>query len=235
MPTTWQLLMAALAAGLLCPSGAALADTRHYLARCQAPDGSEFVLRAQYEYRHITLGQVSKIHNVQDWEIGYRSSKRPGRASTAPASIRFVAGTPPDCGEVGVVDGVPVVSESFLQSDGTWYLANTIPPGLQLHFGNRNQLPAVRQQLAALNVVALDKFALLVPYRGRLVYERPLFDRSANTNGQAHVGAVLRSVSPDNGVSWSEPVYARDAQLFAIGKPLSEQPYAARLISHNLP
>ncbi len=230
-----QLIIFTLAASLLGAGATALAGTRHYEARCRAPDGSVFVLRAQYQTRAITLGQFAKIHDVQDWDIALEASRRPGRELKAPAHIRFVPGQPPDCSEVGVLDGVPVVSQSFLQGDGSWYRGKDIPLALRPHSGDMHLRTPVREELERLGVSVRTGFALLVPRKGRLVYERPLFSRTASTEGTAHVGAVLRSVSIDNGASWSAPVYTTEAELFAIGKPPAGQPFAAALISHNLP
>jgi hypothetical protein len=231
-----KLLLNALAASVLLHGAAALASTRHYDARCQGPDGSEFMLRAQYQYRHITLGQVASVHDAQDWEIGFRPNKPGASERRAPARIRFVAvGVAPACREVGVLDGTPVVSESFLQGDGSWFPVGMLPPSLRQHFNNREHAPAVRQQLERLNASGSSRFALLVPRQGRLLYERPLLSLTENSDGMPHVSGAMRSSSPDNARTWSEPVYGRESELFVIGKPLAAQPYAAHLVSHNMP
>lgn len=229
-----QLLPVALAAALFGTGAAALAGTRHYEARCQAQDGTEFHLRAEYKTRHITLGQFAKVYDVQNWKIAVRAKPGANREVKAPATIRFVPGQPPDCSEVGALDGIPVVSQSFLQDDGSWYQANRIPLALRPHSGDLHLKAPLRQQLEQLDVSVREGFALLLPRKGRLVYERPLFSRALSASGTAHVGAVLRSVSTDNGDTWSDPVYTTEAELYALGKPAAAQPFAARLISHNM-
>ncbi len=230
-----NLLRCALTASLLCASTAVLAGTRHFEAHCQAPDGNAFVLRAQYQYRHITLGLVSQIHDARDWEIGHRPKQRFARTRKAPASVRFSSSQPPDCSQVGSFNGTLVVSESFLQSDGTWFKPTSIPLALRPQYGDQDRRPPVSEHLERLGVFVMDNFALLVPHKGRLVYERPLLSHGATQVGETPVGAVMHSVSRDNGASWSAPVYTKDAELFVIGKTNAAQPFAARLISHNLP
>ena len=212
-------------------SPAVLASTRHYEAVCLAPGGSEFFLRSQYEYHYFAFGHSQKVSDIHNWTIRYRPKKGHIKSAEAPSQLQFSA-FKPSCWEVGVINGVPFANETFLQPDGTWFQPITIPYAFRLEYMLKKP-PHVQQELERLGVVALSEFALLAPHKGHLVYERPLHRLTGMTEGDAIVGAVLHSVSTDQGRSWSEPVFTRNAELYAVGKSNADQPWAARLRSDN--
>ena len=218
------------AGSVLCHPASALAGKRHFEARCQASEGSQFVLRAEYDYSVLALGHTSKMSMVSDWEVYYSPGTRWGKLIKAPALIRYAGSTAPDCDKMGVIDGVPVVSQSFLQSDGSWYPVKSLPAHQYLSSYPPEQPEPVRRQLERRGLFVLDDFTLLAPLKGRLVFEQPLFSHQAQANGHSHVGAVYQSTSSDKGKSWSPAIVTEHAELFEIGKPLAEQRYAARLL-----
>jgi hypothetical protein len=233
MKTFQRALQLIVASSVLCYSGSALAVTRYFEAYCQAPDGSRFMLRAQYNYSFLALGHTSQVSMIRDWEVYYSPRGRFGGKTQAPAVIRWADSTEADCSQVGTLDGVPVVNQSFLQSNGSWYPVKSVPYHQYLSSSPREQPEPVRQQLQQRGLFVSGDFTLLAPVKGRLLLEQPLLSHGAGANGLNPVSAVYQSASSDNGKSWSPPTVTDHAQLFEIGKPLEAQRYAARLVRES--
>lgn len=213
------------ATALLAIEPAAAAITRHYEAHCQAPDGSLFVLRAEYDYSPLTIGSFSPVSNVESWQIDYQDGQRVSK-SHAPQTLRFSGINQIHCGEVGKLDGVPVVERSFMYSNGTWFDPRLVPETIVLSISPETRPQAARRGLGELGVEPWD-FSIVLPRAGRLVHEQPLIGVNPPTGG--HIRAVYKSTSNDNGKTWTEARVTREAEIFELGKTLEGQRYAARL------
>jgi len=215
----------ALCGSLAAASSGAAAITRHYEAHCQAPDGSLFVLRAKYDYSRFAIGPFSPVSNVESWQIDYQDGKR-GSNSHAPQTLRFSGINHINCGEVGKLDGVPVVERSFMYPNGNWFDPRSVPETVVLSISPETRPQAARRGLDELGVEPWD-FSIVLPRGGRLVHEQPLIGVSPPTGG--HIKAVYKSTSSDNGKTWTEARVTREAEIFELGKTLEGQRYAARL------
>ncbi|MES2317828.1 MAG: hypothetical protein V4631_10075 [Pseudomonadota bacterium] len=228
--TSFGTIGKALAACIVLTHLDAMAITRHYEAHCLAPDGSKFILRAAYDYMPLPLpsGHNSAVSMKSDWKIFYQPLKRGSRRSEAPGAIQFSGPDTMPCEELGVLDGVAVVRMSYLRADGSWFPREHIPAKSTLS-ATPSELPAAqRQEVEAMGVRPAFLFGLVVPRNGRLVYEQPLLTYVEKPSGR--VKAVYQSVSRDDGKTWSEPVITSNAENFEIGKLLTAQRYAARLV-----
>jgi len=217
------------ATGLLLASCNAAAYAKHFEAHCQADEGGKFVLRAQYDYRPAALWGSARVAKVQDWAIYFRASKRMKRVTLAPASLKFTSENDPDCHLMGRINGVYVVNMSYLRDDGTWFSPQRLPHRLTLSGTPSEQPEQARARLKELGLSPSFGFGLVVPRGPRLVYEQPLLSFSGSENGI--IKAVYRSVSADNGKTWSPSAFSNDSEHFEVGKSLQDQAYAARIVS----
>lgn len=212
-------------AALTAASSGAAAITRHYEAHCQAPDGSLFVLRAKYDYSPFAIGPFLPVSNLQRWQIHYQDGKRASQ-SHAPQTLRFSGINQIKCGEVGKLEGVPVVERSFMYPNGKWFDPRSVPETVVLSISPETRPQAARRGLDEFGVEPWD-FSIVLPRAGRLVHEQPLIGVNPPTGG--HIRAVYKSTSTDNGKTWTEARVTRETEIFELGKTLEEQRYAARL------
>lgn len=198
---------------------------RAYKSECGLKDGSKFLMRAPYTYYPLAIGHHgSRTDSVGGWEVYYQGSC--GGKSKSPATIQFADQDQADCSKVGKIDGIPVVSNSYLRPDGVWLSPEIIPGKFSISQTSSEQPPHLRARLAQLRAHPTGFHAFVVPRKGRLIYEMALTSFE-DKSPDGKIVAVYQAISSDQGAHWSEPVITAEAKIYELGKSEKSQSFAA--------
>lgn len=160
---------------------AAQAIPRKDVLECALPNGGRATLTARYEWSplaEIIPADLSKRLNQESWQIRFEASG--GRdAQHPPRSIPHSAGVEA-CSHIGIVDGVLLVSGSYLEPGRKWFDDALLPSKLLLYPATKSQPPEIRAQLQAIGAMPVLSYSLVLPRSGRLVFERPLINTGGN-------------------------------------------------------
>lgn len=197
---------------------------RTYTHVCGLKDGSKFLLTVPYKYYPLSRGHAN-THLVEgDWAVYYIGQGR-GK-SKAPARVAFNDAKLVDCSEVGKIDGIAIANRTYLKPNGEWFSRALIPDKLALSPTLSEQPAHLRKRLDEIHASPVFNFALVVPRNGRLVYEIALVSFEDNSP-DGKVVAVYKSISLDNGRTWTDPSITTDAEIYELGKSEKAQSFAA--------
>ena len=197
---------------------------RAYKSECGLKDGSKFLMRAPYTYYPLAIGHGSRTDSVGGWEVYYQGSR--GGKSKSPATIQFADQDQADCSKVGKINDIPVVSNSYLKPNGVWLSPEIIPGKFSISQTRSEQPPHLRDRLAQLHAHPTGFHALVVPRKGRLIYEMALISFE-DKSPDGKIVAVYQAISYDQGAHWSEPVITAEAEIYELGKSEKSQSFAA--------
>jgi hypothetical protein len=221
-------------------SSYASALTRHEELICRFSSGSHVNLQATYDWSVAgsllkNIGHVSSRKNQSGYYAFFSLSE--GKYSRAPGGAPYTNpllgnGSLDErsgrqiCAAVGLLNGRPLVSGSFLQDNGIWFTNNL--SGLRLGFSFDTMPKWVSKHLRRIHgSPTSSNFSFVAPIDGTLINEQPIHDSKAGFV----VRAVYQSISQDGGKTWSKPIITPYARIFEIGRELEDQSFVARPIS----
>jgi hypothetical protein len=228
------------------------------IIECGLAEGGKFIIRDTYRWDPIAEhlpAVVTTIYDRGNYEVWYVNPQGV-IDKNVPSDIKRSE----DCSLFGSVKGIPIITGSFKQKNSDWFSAKNLPDNLILTTVASRQPALVRNQLYEKALTPATDRAFLLPIKHRLVYEIPLLgdtikfkpkvdDQStknmdtislmrlgsdpAEYNDEQKIMAVYQSFSSDQGGIWSDPEITYQAEIFELGKSLSEQSFVGKTERYN--
>jgi hypothetical protein len=203
---------------------------------CELPNGDQFILTSKYKWSLYFNPHNGQRSDRESWDITFKKSGS-FRKSDAPSGIRwegfeYKQALIDACAEVGMIAGIPIVGSSYLRADGTWFPPSLLPEKLYLSHPSEEKRESIRNELKVKDLFVLTKYALVFPRKNRLVFEQPILGKESGKQ-RAPVMAVFKSISHDDGKTWSDPEITEDAEIYELGKSPIEQSFIARPVKIN--
>jgi hypothetical protein len=226
-------------------AGSAHAFKAHDVLTCGLPDGSEFVLRATYDYYPDALPHGAKKVYNQPFKVFFKSQNHSSEREldTTIEHVRIDDPYAPDtpsylCAENGEsVNGLTWISGIyFFQGRERKFIPQ--PPQdkmMWVAFNDfENNSEYLKSRLRNMNLRPVRSVSAPVNEK-RFVQETALANKNcvAINPERCKITAVYKNISIDSGKTWIDPTITTDAEIFELGKSILEQCFIARPISIN--
>jgi len=200
-------------------------------------DGSQFVLRSEYEWMALPLPvgrHGSRESTRSSWVPYYKD--RSGKEVRVPGTVEYggEALLAVACSYFGMKQGIPLAHFSYRRADGGWLPREQFPMA-QLDIKVDADDDAARQrtlQQAGIQGAAYH-FGLIYTHGQRLIYEKPLYRVREVDDARSPIDAVFQAQSDDGGTTWSAGKVTSDAQIFELGRACGAQSFLARPVRLN--
>lgn len=218
-----------------------MAQGKQLVLRCRLPDRAEFVfsgpLPGEEELQRQSGGEMPPFVPVAS--VKYVAA--PGRAAIGvDPELALIMGLPTApgaqqdkvCNSAGLANGVPYVGISMLDQGGKRFTRLNFPDKIWYPSEPPRKVSEMlmREQLTYSMGAALTRRARVLALEYPLV---PQACTSAVRRGEltaCPIGAVMRSESHDNGLSWSDLAVEKSSWIFTPGKTSDQQPGRASLV-----
>ncbi|NHZ92042.1 hypothetical protein F2P45_23985 [Massilia sp. CCM 8733] len=217
------------------------AQGKQLVLRCRLPDRSEFVfsgaLPNEEDLQRQSGGKLPPFVPVAS--VAYVAA--PGRAAIGvDRELSLIMGLPTApgpqqeqvCNSAGLANGVPYIGISLLDQGGKRFTHFPFPDKIWYPSEPPRKVSAtlMREQLTYSMGAALTRRARVLALEYPLVSQACISAVRRGEPPACPIGAVMRSESHDNGLSWSDLAVAKTSWIFTSGKTPDQQPGRASLV-----
>ncbi len=201
---------------------------------CEVMQGDRYLLKSKYMWTPLDLNPVhpSIRHSQDDYSVFFKRRKL-DRWEKTDNIVQYIQIDAPGsaeslCAEVAVKNNIPLVFLSFMTRNDQWYnWPYGLPESLSVETIDGIK-PYIQEQLKGVDGTPdYYRTARIMPINNLLVFELPV------TNKNIKIIAVFKSVSSDNGKTWSALKLSHTPDIFKIGKTVYEQSFVAWPIKIN--
>lgn len=203
---------------------------------CEVNQGDRYLLKSKYMWTPLSPNPVHpSIRNSQDDYSVFFKRKESDKWINTGAFVQYNQIDAPGsaeslCAEVGVKNGTPLLFLSWMDKNGHWYdWPYGFPESLSIYSITINGTkPFILEQLKGIDGTPdYYRTPRIMPFNNQLIYELPV------TNENVEIKAVFKSVSSDNGKTWSALKLSRVPDIFEMSKKRYEQSFGAKPIMIN--
>jgi len=210
---------------------------------CEVMQGDRYLLKSKYMWTPLDLNPVhpSIRHSQDDYSVFFKRRKS-DRWKKTDNIVQYIQIDAPGsaenlCAQVGVKNGTPLLFLSWMDKNGHWYnWPYGFPDSLYAYTKDGTKI-SIQEQLDVINGTPSDyRTARIMPFNNQLLYELPIINKDIMNNPtyeNIKIIAVFKSVSSDNGKTWSALKLSHTPDIFEIEKTVYEQSFVAWPIKIN--